>query len=596
MLECQYCKRKFPPEEFMKRNMCKTCYELVCYLNNIWKFKVIGSEKGTKGIVLFAEIGSSPEKVALKTTLDPLDSQQLEIFTREARTWFNLRGHRLIMTPFHLIPFENRPLICMPYCELSLQKYIENLRSQNKMINMVECLIFSAQILKGLLFAKTRGVDCHQDLKPANIMLENLSRKFMEWPPLGLPYFRYQVRITDFGLANAYKEIGRYQGSAPYMAPEQYPKRYHSGKYEKYYPDIFAIGVIMTEMLTGLHPSGKTIQKFWKLSPRERFKWTESGERRINLGDDGPLKELENLIREMLSPEPDERPTLESAINKIMELLADINRPSFEQLSLLFDYFDTLASFSEIDRWQAMAQISNLPSQLEPLIKELLTELRELESKLNDDPKILRTFLELGYVVFDCLIKRAKEEDIEKAKDLACKMIEMACKKRPLIKTSYFFPQLEFKGHILIKTPPWRDFECFADVIGRCRRRLELVDHASIKEVLRKFDSISLSAWLFSIASDIHSCMRKNEKSSINYLDDAIQYNPHEPTLYYFKALWSFQAILLDETKLPKIKNELVELVLYLKRAIELDPSWEEPKELLRRINKLLAKSNCISS
>src|SRR5438552_2103110 len=99
-----------------------------------------------------------------------------------------------------------------------------------------ECLEIARQIAQGLQAAHAAGV-VHRDLKPGNVMLL----------PDGT------VRILDFGLAKArdqsISETGAHFGTVSYMSPEQVRGDKVDGR-----ADLWALGVLMYEMLTGRKP------------------------------------------------------------------------------------------------------------------------------------------------------------------------------------------------------------------------------------------------------------------------------------------------------------------------------------------------------
>ncbi len=92
------------------------------------------------------------------------------------------------------------------------------------------------QIAEGLAFAHANGV-VHRDIKPANIMVQD----------------NYTVKITDFGVAQlpsaAQGASGTTLGSPKYMSPEQIAGKKADGR-----SDIFSLGVVFYEMLTGRPP------------------------------------------------------------------------------------------------------------------------------------------------------------------------------------------------------------------------------------------------------------------------------------------------------------------------------------------------------
>src|SRR5262245_48633322 len=95
----------------------------------------------------------------------------------------------------------------------------------------------AAQVADGLAFAHVRGV-VHRDIKPANIMVVQ-----------GGP-----VKIMDFGIARMRQsdvktQTGLLLGSPKYMAPEQL-----LGRAIDHRCDLFALGVVLYEMVTGIPP------------------------------------------------------------------------------------------------------------------------------------------------------------------------------------------------------------------------------------------------------------------------------------------------------------------------------------------------------
>lgn len=99
------------------------------------------------------------------------------------------------------------------------------------------------QIGSALNAAHDKGV-LHRDIKPENIMLQELGGG------------EHQVKLIDFGIAQVTEpqsdmpatQVTKISGSVPYMAPEQLRGRPSKSS------DIYALGVIAYEMVTGLRP------------------------------------------------------------------------------------------------------------------------------------------------------------------------------------------------------------------------------------------------------------------------------------------------------------------------------------------------------
>ena len=105
-------------------------------------------------------------------------------------------------------------------------------------------LWIAARLAEGLAHAHERGV-LHRDLKPANVLLTN------EGQPM----------LLDFNLAEDAQSLGaagaRVGGTLPYMAPEHLAAYLGRPVDVDARSDIYALGIILYELLTGRHPFGK---------------------------------------------------------------------------------------------------------------------------------------------------------------------------------------------------------------------------------------------------------------------------------------------------------------------------------------------------
>jgi len=104
-------------------------------------------------------------------------------------------------------------------------------------LNLDDALSYAVQITDGLKAAHSKGI-VHRDVKPGNVMVS----------PSG------QVRIMDFGLAGRFEPVSAEDraatsGTVAYMSPEQL-----RGERADTRSDIWALGVVLHEMLTGKRP------------------------------------------------------------------------------------------------------------------------------------------------------------------------------------------------------------------------------------------------------------------------------------------------------------------------------------------------------
>jgi serine/threonine-protein kinase len=98
------------------------------------------------------------------------------------------------------------------------------------------CVTCMSQLLRALEYAHARGV-VHRDIKPANVIITADA----------------QVKITDFGIAKIESsnltQVGAVIGTPSYMSPEQFRGDPVDGR-----ADIFAAGIMLYQMLTGVRP------------------------------------------------------------------------------------------------------------------------------------------------------------------------------------------------------------------------------------------------------------------------------------------------------------------------------------------------------
>ena len=127
---------------------------------------------------------------------------------------------------------------------------LDGLLKRESQVNVRHALDITIQILMGLQSGHEHGF-VHRDVKPSNVMLANRITKGEENP------FGVGVRLLDFGIAGlaADMEEGQMVGTPNYMSPEQVQGQRLDAR-----SDLFAVGVVLFEMITGTRPfQGKTI-------------------------------------------------------------------------------------------------------------------------------------------------------------------------------------------------------------------------------------------------------------------------------------------------------------------------------------------------
>ena len=159
----------------------------------------------------------------------------VERFRREVRLARRVT-HRNAARTYDLGEHQTWRFLTMEYVDgESLRAHLARTRPSK-----ARALSFAMQMAEGLAAAHEAGV-VHRDLKPANVLIERNGR----------------VVITDFGIARALQgsdatmQTGGLLGTPAYMAPEQI-----SGDRVEAPADIYALGLILFEMLTGRLPFG----------------------------------------------------------------------------------------------------------------------------------------------------------------------------------------------------------------------------------------------------------------------------------------------------------------------------------------------------
>jgi serine/threonine-protein kinase len=187
------------------------------------------------GVVYKAKDPTIGRTVALKTMrLDThgLDSGELlRRFQNEARA-AGLLNHPNIVTIYDAGEQDGMFYIAMEFIEGTT---LQELLMQKQTLPVDEAVQISSDICEGLDYAHSNGI-VHRDVKPANIMITAQGA----------------VKIMDFGIAKAggsMTSTGHVLGTPNYMSPEQVKGKPLDGR-----SDLFSLGVVLYEMLTGEKP------------------------------------------------------------------------------------------------------------------------------------------------------------------------------------------------------------------------------------------------------------------------------------------------------------------------------------------------------
>ncbi len=143
-------------------------------------------------------------------------------------------SNKYIVSVYDVAIYPDIKYIVMEYLDgITLREYLDNKGA----ISWKEACVYISQILRALEHAHSKGV-VHRDIKPQNVILMKNG----------------DIKVTDFGIAKLPNEVSEHKdekaiGTVYYISPEQ-----ACGKDTDYYSDIYSVGVMFYEAVTGTLP------------------------------------------------------------------------------------------------------------------------------------------------------------------------------------------------------------------------------------------------------------------------------------------------------------------------------------------------------
>src|SRR5215470_2171227 len=239
---------------------------------------------GGMGAVFRARDPISGETVAVKVISDG-QGHLAKRFAREVKVLAELSHPGIVRYISHGMTPSGELFLAMEWVDGETLKT----RLERGPLPLGESVTLATRVAEALGAAHARGV-VHRDLKPSNLML---------------PGGRVdQVKVLDFGIAQRegrtqLTQTGTMLGTAGYMAPEQA----HTGEPIDARADVFALGCVLFQCLTGVPPfDGDTTAAIlakilFATAPRVSELWPEVPE------------SLDALVAQMLAKEPALRPS-----------------------------------------------------------------------------------------------------------------------------------------------------------------------------------------------------------------------------------------------------------------------------------------------
>jgi len=240
---CKKCAAPLPSQKQISISHTKTAKkpakEPAKKSASIGRYQIIEElGRGGMGVVYKAQDTKLKRTVALKLLPPDLmkDPEAKERFIQEAQAAAAL-DHPHICTVYEVDEEKDKAFISMAYVEGQSLKH----RIKSGALDIEEAVDIAVQVAEGLKEAHEKGI-VHRDIKPANIMLTE----------------KGQAKITDFGLAKLswgadLTKTSTIMGTVAYMSPEQ-----ARGEEVDQKTDIWSLGAMLYEMLTGKRPFQKT--------------------------------------------------------------------------------------------------------------------------------------------------------------------------------------------------------------------------------------------------------------------------------------------------------------------------------------------------
>lgn len=255
------------------------------------------------------------------------DENFINKFRREAQAAANL-NHNNIVSVFDVGTQDNIHYIIMEYVPgETLQKVVQ----KKAPLDPLEAIYIARDIAKALLKAHSKGI-VHCDIKPHNILMDDSG----------------VAKVSDFGIARAISSTtvtfdGAILGSVHYLSPEQ-----ARGEAVTFSSDIYSLGVVLFEMLTGRLPfTGETpisvaMQHVQNSPPLLR-----------DINDKIPAV-LESVVSKALSKNPEDRYTaveLIRALKLAQEYIENETMPDMGDATILLDKV-VVPETTPTKRWQ----------------------------------------------------------------------------------------------------------------------------------------------------------------------------------------------------------------------------------------------------
>ena len=311
------------------------------------------------------------------------DDKFIRRFEREALSVSNL-SHPNIVEIYDVGEEDGEHYIVMEYIE---GKTLKQLLKKRESLTLTEVIDIMTQLTDGISHAHESYI-IHRDIKPQNIMIEDDGR----------------IKITDFGIAMALNatqltQTNSVMGSVHYLPPEQ-----ASGKSATVKSDIYAMGIMMYELLTGTVPfRGDNAVEIALKHMKDKIP-------SVRKQDPSIPQSVENIILKATAKNPRNR--YDSAKEMHEDLLNCLNEEHANDKKISFEYpendLDSTAPIPVVNK-KKKEKIVEKPKEVSTedttdLVKEVKKEDMEDNEEFFEEPKRKNTLITVLAIFFLLLL------------------------------------------------------------------------------------------------------------------------------------------------------------------------------------------------
>ncbi len=259
--------------------------------------------EGGMGVVYLAHDNVMDREVAVKILSSNL-AKNIEFrdrFIREAKTGGRISHPNVVQVYTHSV-FDEQLIIVMEYLQGKDLDEILIHGGQRVTIDEETAMAIFLPVCRGLQAIHGKNI-IHRDIKPANILVTD----------------DRQVKLMDFGIAKSLDSETRMTAPGSLMGTPYYmPPEAHDGKPSDKRSDIYSLGLVMYEAITGKQPlsflgSAVTLRELCEAKVAN-FAHPREVNRNVS-------KKLDRIVMKCIEPDPEKR------YQSVDELIADLERP-----------------------------------------------------------------------------------------------------------------------------------------------------------------------------------------------------------------------------------------------------------------------------